>query len=86
MNHLASCPSGDFGPCDCDKQRAKQVTANQYRAALDRLGLTQAGAAEFLGLSVRASHGYANGEPIPEAVAKLLHLMVRLKLKPEDVK
>jgi hypothetical protein len=62
------------------------MTPNQYRAALDRLGLTQAGAAEFFGLSVRASHGYANGEPIPEAVAKLLRLMVRLNLKPDDVK
>lgn len=62
------------------------LTANQYRAALDKLGLTQAGAAEFLGVSIRTSHGYANGEPIPEGYAKLLRLMVRLNLKPEDVK
>lgn len=62
------------------------LTANQYRAALDKLGLTQAGAAEFLGVSIRTSHGYANGEPIPEGYAKFLRLMVRLNLKPEDVK
>ena len=58
------------------------MTANQYRSALDKLGLTQAGAAEFLGVSIRTSHGYANGVPIPEGYAKLLRLMVRLNLKP----
>lgn len=62
------------------------MTSAQYRAALDRLTLTQAGAAELLGISIRSAHGYANGEPIPEPVAKLLRLMVRLKLSPEDVK
>ena len=56
--------------------RAAIMTANQYRSVLDKLGLTQAGAAEFLGVSIRTSHGYA----------KLLRLMVRLNLKPEDVK
>jgi hypothetical protein len=36
--------------------------------------------------SVRSSHGYANDMPIPLAIARLLRLMVRLKLRPEDVK
>lgn len=40
----------------------------------------------LLGVSIRTSHGYANGVPIPEGYAKLLRLMVRLNLKPEDVK
>lgn len=62
------------------------MTANQYRAALSRLGLSQAGAAEFLGISIRSSHGYANDEPIPEPIAKLLRLMVKLGLSPKDVK
>ncbi len=62
------------------------MTANQYRAAMDKLGLSQAGAAEFLGIGIRTSHGYANGEAIPEPIAKLLRLMVRLELKPQDVK
>lgn len=61
------------------------MTPLQFRTAIDRLGLTQAGAALFLGLSIRASHGYANGSPIPESIAKLLRLMIRLKIKPEDV-
>lgn len=62
------------------------MTANQYHAALDALGLTQASAAKFLGVSVRTSHGYANGNHIPEGYAKLLRLMTRLGLKPKDIK
>lgn len=62
------------------------MTASQYRAALARLALTQGEAAIFLGISIRSSHGYANGEPIPEAIAKLLRLMVRLDLEPQEVK
>lgn len=62
------------------------MTANQYRAALTALSLTQAGAAKFLGISIRSAHGYAHGEPIPEPIAKLLRLMVRLNLTPADVK
>lgn len=62
------------------------MNSSQYRAALQSLGLTQAKAAAFLGLSIRASHGYANGDAIPEPTAKLLRLMVRLKLSPEDVR
>jgi DNA-binding XRE family transcriptional regulator len=62
------------------------MTAKQYRDALAKLGLTQGQAADFLGVSLRTSNAYANGEPIPEAVAKLLRLMVRLNLEPADVK
>lgn len=62
------------------------MTPNQYRTALDTLGLSQGDAAEFLDISLRTSHGYANGDPIPEAIAKLLRLMVRLELKPKDVR
>ena len=62
------------------------MTPNQYRTALERLGLTQDSAAEFLGVSLRTSHGYANGSPIPEAVAKLFRLMTRIEIKPDDVK
>ena len=62
------------------------MTANQYETALAKLGLSQVAAAKFLGISIRAAHGYANGATIPEPIAKLLRLMVRLELKPEDVK
>lgn len=62
------------------------MTPAQYRTALAKLEITQGEAAELLGVSIRTSHGYANGEPIPEGYAKLLRLMVNLGLKPEDVK
>jgi hypothetical protein len=62
------------------------MTPTQYRKAIEALGLTQDSAAQFLGVSVRTSHGYANGLPIREGDAKLLRLMVLLRLKPELVK
>ena len=62
------------------------MTAAQFRNALDKLGLTQGEVADWLQISIRAAHGYANGAPIPEPIAKLLRLMVRLKLRPEDVR
>jgi DNA-binding transcriptional regulator YiaG len=63
------------------------MTAAQFRAVLKRLGLSQGKAAEFLGVSLRTAHGYANGEhPIPEAIAKLLRLIVRHNLEPGEIK
>lgn len=62
------------------------MTANQYKKAIEALGLSQVRAGEFLGVSPRTSQGYALGEyPVPEAIAKLLRLMVKLGLKPEQV-
>jgi len=62
------------------------VTASQYRAAIKSIGLSQEAAGEFMGRSPRQGQRWAAGEAIPESVAKLLRLMVRLNLKPEDVK
>ena len=50
------------------------MTSAEYRDVLDLLGLTQAEMAELLGVSVRTAHGYANGGPIPEPVARFLAL------------
>lgn len=62
------------------------MTANQYRQAIAAMGLSRQRAADFLGISLRTSQGYALGEhPIPEVTAKLLRLMVRLELTPEEV-
>lgn len=57
----------------------------QYRATIERLGLSQAAAAELLGISLRTSHGYANGEPIPEMVAALLRLLEVGKITVKDI-
>ena len=62
------------------------MTPNQYKKAIEALGLSQVRAGAFLGVSPRTSQGYALGEyPVPTAIAKLLRLMVKLGLKPEDV-
>lgn len=63
------------------------MTPTQYKAAIKALGLAQEPAGIWLGIGKRTSQGYALGEyPVPEPVAKLLRLCVKLKLKPEDVK
>ncbi|MGE0278424.1 MAG: helix-turn-helix domain-containing protein [Nitrospiraceae bacterium] len=59
----------------------------QYRAAIEKLGLSQRGAAAFLGVDERTSRRWALGEAqIPESVSMLLKLMIRLKLTPDDVR
>ena len=66
--------------------RRKPMSADEYRRAIERLGVgTQDKAADFLDVSLRTSHGYANGAPIPTHVAMLLRLMLKHGIKPEDV-
>lgn len=63
------------------------MTADQYRSAIEAIGLSQRSAAKFLGVTERTSRRWALGEmPPPIYVAKLLRLMIRLNLKPEDVR
>jgi hypothetical protein len=64
------------------------MTSKQYLAALHKLGLSPSGkaTAEALGLSLRQCQRIAAGESaVPEPVAKLLRVMIRLELKPSDV-
>ena len=62
------------------------MTANQYRAALDRLGLSQVGAARLFGAGERTSRHWASGDrAVPEAVAILLRLMLAGKITAEDI-
>lgn len=63
------------------------MTPNQYRAAIEKIGLSQRSAGTFLGVDERSSRRWASGEAeIPEAVGKLLRLMVKLGLSPDEVK
>jgi hypothetical protein len=63
------------------------MTPSQYKAAIAALGLSQERAGDWLGVGRRTSQGWALGEyPVPEPVAKLLRLCVKMKLDPEDVK
>lgn len=68
------------------RQSGDCMTPKQYIDAIDRLGLSQRAAGAFLGVDERTSRRWVSGDSaIPESVAKLLRLMIRLKLKPEDV-
>lgn len=62
------------------------MTKDEYRDAIGRLGLTQVGAARFLGVNEKTSRRWASGESdIPRTVAVVLWLMLRFKVKPESV-
>jgi len=66
--------------------RFRPMSMKEYRTAIDRLGLTQAAAADFLGISHRQSRAYALGEfKVPKSIAVLLRLMIRDKLTPDDI-
>jgi hypothetical protein len=62
------------------------MTGAEYRDALARLGLSQVGAARFLGIDDRTSRRWALGEvSIPVSVHILLELMIRVRLSPDRV-
>lgn len=53
------------------------VTANEYRAAIAQLGLSQLAAARLLGVDDRTSRRWANGErDIPPPAARFLLYLV----------
>jgi hypothetical protein len=63
------------------------MTAQQYRAALKKLGLTITGGAKAIGLGPRQSQRIAAGtSPVPEPVARLLRLMIEHGIDPAEVK
>ena len=63
------------------------MTPKQYQAAIDRLGLSQRASAALVGVNERQVRKWVAGEArIPEAVGKLLRLMIRLEVDPADVK
>jgi hypothetical protein len=62
------------------------VTAKQFQAAIDRLGLTQVGAARLFGSDPRTARRWALGErSIPEPIAILLRLLVAGKITADDI-
>lgn len=63
------------------------MNKSEYRSAIASLGLSQAGAARFLGVNERTSRRWAcDGDPVPEPVAMLLRLMLVVDWKPHEVK
>lgn len=61
------------------------IPAERYSRLLDRIGLSQRGAARFFGINERTSRAYASGEsPVDPRTAMLLEIMARYKIAPED--
>lgn len=62
------------------------MTANQFRTAIDRLDLSQVGAARLVGADPRTARHWASGDrSVPPCVAILLRLLVAGKITIEDV-
>lgn len=53
------------------------MTADQYRSAIETLGLSQLAAARLLGVDERTSRRWANGErDVPEPAARFLRYLI----------
>jgi len=63
------------------------MTPTEYRSTLDRIGLTQVGAARFFGVNDVTGRRWAahDGSGPPPPVAKFLRLMLALKFTPAYV-
>lgn len=62
------------------------MTANQFRTAIEKLGLSQVGAARLVGADPRTCRRWALDErPVPECVAILLRLLLAKKITIQDV-
>lgn len=63
-----------------------KMNAKQYRAALDKLGLSQLRAGELFRVGARTSRRWALDEArIPGPVAILLSLLLKKRVKLEDI-
>lgn len=60
------------------------MTSTQYRAALDKLGLSQVGAARLFQISEKTSRNWAR-EGVTGTAAILLRLMVSGKVSAKDI-
>jgi hypothetical protein len=62
------------------------VTPAEYRSALAALGLSQVGAARFLGVGERTSRNWALGESdIPPPVQRFLRYLIAAGVSPDEV-
>jgi hypothetical protein len=64
----------------------KKKSRREYRSAIEAVGMTQQRAGKLFGIHERTSRRYALGEQEPpEAITLLLRVMIKYKLRPEDV-
>ena len=68
-------------------RKLREMTAKQFQIAIDRLGLSQVGAARLMGADPRTGRRWALGErAVPHTVAILLRLMLAGKITVDDLK
>lgn len=60
-------------------ERKYDYPKSEYSRAIERLGWTQVGAAEMLGLDPRTSRRYVSGDPMPKPLQNLLRVLVAIK-------
>jgi hypothetical protein len=60
------------------------MTGDQYDDLIAELGMTQRGAARFLGIGERSSRRFAAGNPIPPVIQILLRVMKAKGVTPEE--
>jgi hypothetical protein len=62
------------------------MTPAEFRAAIAKVGLSQAAAGVWFGRSCRTGQRWASGEyEVPDYVARFLRFMVRCCLEPTDM-
>ena len=67
-----------------DWQDTRTMTADEFRRALARLGLTYADADRYLGRYERTARRYGHGTTrVPTADVLLLSALIALKIKPK---
>jgi DNA-binding transcriptional regulator YiaG len=63
------------------------MTPKQYEDAIEKLGLSQRASSKLVGVGERQVRKWiADEAKIPKSVARLLRLMIKHGIKPEDVK
>lgn len=60
------------------------MNADQYRAAIRKLGMTQRGAAKFLSIGERTSRRFAADGNVDRPIAMLLTIMLQYKITPDE--
>jgi DNA-binding transcriptional regulator YiaG len=62
------------------------MTGDDYKKAIERLGMSLVGSAEFFGVTDKSVRNWmTERHPIPNSVSMLLCLMIVLELSPLDV-
>lgn len=62
------------------------MTGDQYRWAIEQLGMTQVGSSNFLEVDDSTVRRWISGRrPVPAAVSMLLYTMLKLELTPYHV-